>query len=102
LEWRRSTFTLLHLSLTDASPACPPNTLAFIVYPGDITEAFLAKFHNPFKAPPNGDDATVSGITIEYTRVPIWPILGLQERLDKALGQELVGAFNPEEIRTCE
>jgi hypothetical protein len=47
-------------------------------------------------------DAAVSGIKIEYIEVPIWPILGLRERLGNALGQEILGAFNPDEIDTWE
>ncbi|KAM5527767.1 hypothetical protein FOXYSP1_19640 [Fusarium oxysporum f. sp. phaseoli] len=78
------------------------DTLEFIVYTGYITKEFLEKFHDPFKAPLDDDDAAVSGLKIEYTRVPIWPILGLRERLGKALGQEVVGAFNPDEIKTWE
>ncbi|KPA44799.1 hypothetical protein FLAG1_02247 [Fusarium langsethiae] len=77
-------------------------TAEFIVHTGHITKEFLEKFHDPFKAPLNDDDAAVSGIKIEYTRVPIWPILGLRERLGKALGQEIVGTFNPDEIETWE
>ncbi|KAF9770608.1 hypothetical protein IL306_011826, partial [Fusarium sp. DS 682] len=53
-------------------------------------------------APADDDDAIVTGLRIEYTRVPIWPILGLRERLGKALGQEIVGSFNPDEIETWE
>ena len=78
------------------------DTLEFIVYTGYITKEFLEKFHDPFKAPLDDDDAAVSGLKIEYTRVPIWPILGLRERLGKALGQEVVGAFNPGDIVTWE
>ncbi|GKU21392.1 unnamed protein product [Fusarium langsethiae] len=78
------------------------DTSEFIVYTGYITKEFLEKFHDPFKAPLNDDDAAVSGLRIEYTRVPIWPILGLRERLSKALGQEVVGEFNPDEIETWE
>ncbi|KAF5973463.1 hypothetical protein FBULB1_8288 [Fusarium bulbicola] len=74
----------------------------FIVYTGHITKEFLEKFHDPFKAPLGDDDAVVSGLKIEYTRVSIWPILGLRERLGKALGQEIVGMFNPDEIETWE
>ncbi|KAJ4178364.1 hypothetical protein NW767_014877, partial [Fusarium falciforme] len=62
-------------------------------------------FHDPFKAPPDeeddkDDDAAVSGFKIKYTRVPIWPILGLRERLGKAFGQDVVGSFNPDEMKT--
>ncbi|KAH7231375.1 uncharacterized protein BKA55DRAFT_524988 [Fusarium redolens] len=78
------------------------DTLEFIVYTGYVTKEFLEKFHDPFKAPLDDDDAAVSGLKIEYTRVPIWPILGLRERLGKALGQEVVGAFNPGDIETWE
>ncbi|CAG9948174.1 unnamed protein product [Clonostachys rosea f. rosea IK726] len=78
------------------------DTLEFIVYTGYVTKEVLEKFHDLFKAPLDDDDAAVSGLKIEYTRVPIWPILGLRERLGKALGQEVVGAFNPGEIETWE
>ncbi|KAH7228565.1 uncharacterized protein BKA55DRAFT_667890 [Fusarium redolens] len=78
------------------------DTSEFIVYTGHITKEFLEKFHDPFKAPADDDDAIVSGLKIEYTRVPIWPILGLRERLGKALGQEIVGSFDPDEIETWE
>ncbi|VTT78653.1 unnamed protein product [Fusarium fujikuroi] len=78
------------------------DTSEFIVYTGYITKEFLEKFHNPFKAPANDDDAMVSGLKIEYTRVPIWPILGLRERLGKALGQEIVGTFDPDKMETWE
>ncbi|KAH7169621.1 uncharacterized protein B0J16DRAFT_359212 [Fusarium flagelliforme] len=58
------------------------DTLEFIVYTGYITKEFLEKFHNPFKAPLDDNDAAVLGLKIEYTRVPIWPILGLRQRLE--------------------
>ncbi|KAG6978460.1 hypothetical protein FocnCong_v011593 [Fusarium oxysporum f. sp. conglutinans] len=74
----------------------------FIVYTGNITKEFLEKFHDPFKAPADDDDAMVTGLKIEYTRVPIWPILGLKERLGKALGHEIVGSFNPNLMETWE
>ncbi|RYC80229.1 hypothetical protein BFJ63_vAg16888 [Fusarium oxysporum f. sp. narcissi] len=72
----------------------------FIVYTGNITKEFLVKFHDPFKAPADDDDAMATGLKIEYTRVPIWPILGLKERLGKALGHEIVGSFNPNVMET--
>jgi hypothetical protein len=78
------------------------DTSEFIVYTGYINKEFLKKFHDPFKAPANDEDAAVSGLKIEYTGVPIWPTLGLRERLGKALGQEVVGEFNPDEIETWE
>ncbi|EMT67186.1 hypothetical protein FOC4_g10000028 [Fusarium odoratissimum] len=78
------------------------DTSEFIVYTGHITKEFLEKFHDPFRAPAGDDDAIVSGLKIEYTRVPIWPILGLRERLGKALGQEIVGTFDPDKMETWE
>ncbi|KAF4955930.1 hypothetical protein FSARC_11709 [Fusarium sarcochroum] len=96
-------------------PACPnfqdlklrilthdTDTSEFIVFTGYVTKGFLDKFHDPFKAPLDDEDATVSGLKIEYTRVTIWPILGLRERLGKALGQDVVGAFDPDEMETWE
>lgn len=77
-------------------------TSDFLIYTAYVTKEFLEKFHNPFKAAPNDDDAATSGIRIEYVRVPIWPILGLRERLGKALGHDVVGQFNPDEIETWE
>ncbi|KAM5361072.1 hypothetical protein ACJZ2D_013341 [Fusarium nematophilum] len=103
------------LSPKTAIPPCPnfrdlklrilthdTDTSEFIVYTGYVTKEFLEKFHDPFKAPSGDDDAAISGVRIEYTRVPIWPILGLRERLGKALGHDVVGPFNPEEIETWE
>lgn len=78
------------------------DTSDFLIYTACVTKDFLRKFHDPFKAAPNDDDAAASGIKIVYTRVPIWPILGLRERLGKALGHDVVGDFNPDEIETWE
>jgi hypothetical protein len=77
-------------------------TSELIVYKGNITKEFLERFHDPFKAPADDGEVSVSGLKIEYTRVPIWPILGLRERLGKALGEDVVGAFNPDEMETWE
>ncbi|KAH7200707.1 hypothetical protein BKA60DRAFT_435837, partial [Fusarium oxysporum] len=59
---------------------------------------YLEKFTFPFTAPLDNDDAAISGLKIEYTRVPIWPILALRERLTEALGQDVVRAFKQDEI----
>lgn len=62
----------------------------FIVYTAVMTAVFLEKFNSPEKAPmvqPGSD----SGIDIKITKVPVWPLLGLQERLGKALGREITG-----------
>lgn len=74
----------------------------FIAYTGYVTRGFLQKFRDPSRAPAGDDDAAVSGLKIEYTRVPIWPILGLRERFGKALGPDVVGPFNPDEMETWE
>ena len=72
----------------------------FLVYTGYITKAFLERFHDPCKAPPLNEADEVPGIRIEYTKVPIWPILGLKERMGKAFGEDLVGSFNSDSIWT--
>ncbi|CAK7216026.1 hypothetical protein SCUCBS95973_002665 [Sporothrix curviconia] len=64
-------------------------TSDFIVYMAVVTAAFLKRFAEPLKAVENAEEQ--AGLDIEYTRVPVWPILGLRERLGKALGRDLVG-----------
>jgi hypothetical protein len=59
------------------------DTSEFIVYTRYITKESLEKFTIPFKAPLDNDDAAISGLKIEYIRVPIWPILTLQEDLPR-------------------
>lgn len=77
------------------------DTQEFIVYTGHVTAAFLERFRRPHRAPASANREDV-GLKIDYARVPIWPILGLRERLGKALGEELVGAFDPEAMETWE
>ncbi|PCD24138.1 hypothetical protein FGRA07_11414 [Fusarium graminearum] len=77
-------------------------TSEFIVYTGYVTRQFLQKFHDPFTAPCDSGSAASSGIKIEYTKVPVWPVLGLRERLGKALGHEVVGIFDPNLMETWE
>lgn len=57
--------------------------------------AFLTMFHEPHKTP-KGD----SEVKIGYTHVPVWPVLGLKERLGQALGREVVGDFDPHNMET--
>ncbi|CAK7208703.1 hypothetical protein SBRCBS47491_000181 [Sporothrix bragantina] len=64
-------------------------TSDFIVYTTVVTAAFLKRFAEPLKAVDNAQEQ--AGLHIEYTRVPVWPILGLRERLGKALGRDFVG-----------
>ncbi|KAK0724364.1 hypothetical protein B0H67DRAFT_567766 [Lasiosphaeris hirsuta] len=64
----------------------------FIVYTAVVSAAFLSRFMDPHKAPTSTDDANVNGgIHITHTPVTFWPILGLKERLAKALGHEIAG-----------
>jgi hypothetical protein len=77
-------------------------TAEFIVYTGHITAKFMKRFHRPHKAFYADDGEELAGLTIEYTRVPIWPILGLRERLGKALGEDIVGPFDPDVMETWE
>ncbi|KAK6071404.1 hypothetical protein SCUP234_09718 [Seiridium cupressi] len=68
---------------------------AFIIYTATVPAAFLMMFHEPHKAP-KGD----AELKIDYTHVPVWPVLGLKERLSQVLGHELVGAFDPLKLET--
>ncbi|EFQ31098.1 hypothetical protein CGRA01v4_01957 [Colletotrichum graminicola] len=87
-------------------------TSEFIVYKGTVTAELLRKFHEPTKNPCTNERKTLAdrleniagqgGMRIEYTRVPVWPILGLKERLGKALGKEVVGYFDEDNIETWE
>ncbi|KAI8710298.1 hypothetical protein NCS52_01583900 [Fusarium sp. LHS14.1] len=76
------------------------NTSAFIVYTAHITKEFLRKFHDPFKALPDDNGATMSSFKIEYASVPLCPLLSLRETLGKAFGQDVVGPFNADEMET--
>ncbi|KAF7539638.1 hypothetical protein G7054_g1912 [Neopestalotiopsis clavispora] len=69
---------------------------AFIVYTAKISSEFLMMFHSPESNPK--PDATK--VKIEYKHVPVWPILGLKERLGQALGEEVVGNIDPFCIET--
>ncbi|RDA89774.1 hypothetical protein CP533_3568 [Ophiocordyceps camponoti-saundersi (nom. inval.)] len=71
----------------------------FIVYTARVTAKFLQKFHRPRETPLDADGNAV-GLDMEYTRIPIWPILGLRERLGKALGQDMVGSFDTTNMET--
>lgn len=74
----------------------------FIVYTGHVTATFLERFRRPHRAPKPTDSDEDIGLKIDYVRVPIWPILGLRERLGKALGEDIVGQFDPEAMETWE
>lgn len=77
----------------------------FIVYTGYVTSGFLDRFHDPFSVPKSGKGKdSAAGIKITYKKVPIWPILGLKERLGKAFGEDIVGPIdlNSSEMETWE
>ncbi len=59
----------------------------FLVYSAVVTSTFLDRFARPHKFSRPEDEEIGDGIKIEYTRVPVWPLLGLRERLGKALGR---------------
>lgn len=68
------------------------STPHFVVYTAVVTATFLNRFMFPHKAPTSREDGDVpAGIEISYTPVSFWPILGLKERLAKALGREIAG-----------
>ena len=69
-------------------------TEEFIVYTCVVTAGFLDRFHSPRHTPKAPDGNTVPGLDIQYVKVPIWPILGLRERIGLALG-DFVGLFDP-------
>jgi hypothetical protein len=75
-------------------------TQEFLVYTSLVTAGFLERFHKPNRGPRGDEEGTSPNIEIEYTRVPIWPLLGLRERLGNALGEDMVGSFDVEDIRT--
>ncbi|KKY31013.1 hypothetical protein UCDDA912_g09054 [Diaporthe ampelina] len=62
----------------------------FVIYSAVVTAVFLKRFACPSKAP-KVTDMQDGGLNIKVTRVQIWPVLGLKERLAKALGTEIAG-----------
>ncbi|KAI1745287.1 hypothetical protein F4680DRAFT_401689 [Xylaria scruposa] len=68
---------------------------AFVVYTGIVPAALLSMFHEPDTAPTSNSEVIIS-----HARVPVWPVLGLKERLGKALGPDLVGHFDDDTIDT--
>jgi hypothetical protein len=82
------------------------DTAEFIVYIATVKAELLRKFDNPFTAGTHssvmGSSLSAGGIEISYSRVPIWPILGLKERLGKTLGREIIGEFDEFSIETWE
>ncbi|KAL2262692.1 hypothetical protein VTK26DRAFT_399 [Humicola hyalothermophila] len=71
----------------DEGNSSTPN---FVVYTALVTVDFLNRFMFPHKAPASSPSQD-AGMEISMTPVPCWPILGLKERLAKALGREIAG-----------
>ncbi|KAI0852023.1 hypothetical protein F5Y00DRAFT_228443 [Daldinia vernicosa] len=71
------------------------NDESFVVYSSVVPTAFLTMFHEPGKSPQGN-----TKFTINYQHVPIWPVLGLKERLGQALGKDLIGEFDIDRIET--
>ncbi|KAI0472518.1 hypothetical protein F4859DRAFT_515362 [Xylaria cf. heliscus] len=70
---------------------------AFIVYTATVPKALLSMFHKPDSAPTGNSE-----VIVEHAHVPIWPILGLKERLGKALGSDVVGDYDDTIMDTYE
>lgn len=62
-----------------------------VVYNAAVTADLLRRFDDLAWAPSRVEDLEGSGLRIHVTRVPIWPLLGLKERLGQALGEEIAG-----------
>ncbi|KHN94738.1 uncharacterized protein MAM_07334 [Metarhizium album ARSEF 1941] len=76
-------------------------TRELIVHTGHITSNFLEYFYDPHNVPTSTQgQGDALGMKIQYTRVPMWPVIGLKERLGMALGEDLVGQFDPLEVET--
>ncbi|KAL2176559.1 uncharacterized protein P884DRAFT_270403 [Thermothelomyces heterothallicus CBS 202.75] len=61
----------------------------FVVCTARVTATFLTRFMMPHKRPSSRDGST--GMDISYTPVRVWPLLGLKERLERALGRGITG-----------
>ncbi|KAI3528370.1 hypothetical protein CABS02_15132 [Colletotrichum abscissum] len=97
--------TVRILAVDDKEPSAP----CFISYEGKVRKELLQKFHDPTKNYPVKEEETLVGtlegstnMQIEYAEVPIWPILGLKERVGQALGKEVAGPFDENNFETWE
>lgn len=66
-------------------------TAEFVVYSATVTADLLGRFDDLSWASPRIEDIQDGELKIQVTRVPIWPLLGLKERLAQALGEEISG-----------
>ncbi|KAK7433434.1 hypothetical protein Landi51_13939 [Colletotrichum acutatum] len=97
--------TVCILAVNDKEPPAP----CFVLYRGIVRKELLQKFHNPTKNYRVEEEEVLAGTLrgstntqIQYTEVPIWPILGLKERLGRALGKEIAGPFDENNIEMWE
>lgn len=82
------------------------NEAEFVIQSAVVTAALLKRFAFPSKAF-RAVDSLSGDLDVEVTKVPVWPVLGLKERLAKALGPELAGDLacsdiSDEDIETWE
>lgn len=78
--------TKIHIITHDKVNSSPN----FVIYTAVVTATFLDRFMFPHKAPKSQENFR-AGMDISCTRVSFWPLLGLKERLSKALGPEIAG-----------
>ncbi|KAK3388661.1 hypothetical protein B0T20DRAFT_457251 [Sordaria brevicollis] len=68
------------------------NSPRFLVYTATVTADYMERWLYPLKVPqPSKKAKKQISLDITMTPVPFWPILGLKERLARALGQDIVG-----------
>ncbi|KAL0468464.1 hypothetical protein QR685DRAFT_341981 [Neurospora intermedia] len=68
------------------------NNPRFLVYTATVTADYMERWLYPLKVPQSSKKAKKQiSLDITMTPVPFWPILGLKERLARALGKDLVG-----------
>lgn len=68
------------------------NNPRFLVYTATVTADYMERWLYPLRAPQSSKKAKKQiSLDITMTPVPFWPILGLKERLARALGRDIVG-----------
>lgn len=68
------------------------NSPRFLVYTATVTADYMERWLYPLKVPQSSKKAKKQiSLDITMTPVPFWPILGLKERLARALGKDIVG-----------
>jgi hypothetical protein len=75
----------------------------FLVYTATVTADHLQRLHYPAQCvvnPSSDGRLVLPRLDIEVTRVPTWPVLGLKERLGLALGEDVAGPVDVNNIET--